>query len=182
MRLGHIRGDECEWLARQPTILIPRYFIQERASHNANERPIPTCPVLPEWPGCITSHTTYDEQRTILKYVAHPDINARADMVFVHEYPFNNVLDYVFAYNLVRTSQPYNGDLTRQFLPALSFSELNNVIERFYYESCEIFAVHTCVLRDCPDAREARVTIYLTDYTEGRMIVTWKRLRPFRKP
>ncbi len=59
-----------------------------------NERPITTRPILPEWPRSITSHTANDEQSTILMDITYSHVNARENMLFVHEYSFNNMLDY----------------------------------------------------------------------------------------
>ena len=101
MRLSYVWCNECERFARRPTVFLSGHFVQEWPSHNANERPIPAHPVLSERPRCVASHTAHDEQSAILKDVAHPNVNARKNVLFVHEYPCDDMLNYVFAHNWI---------------------------------------------------------------------------------
>jgi hypothetical protein len=83
------------------TGLSPPSGVHLMLTYNLNEWSIPARPVLPEWPRCVTGHAAYDEQSAIRKNVAHPNVHTRVNTIFIHEYPCNNVLYYVFAHNRV---------------------------------------------------------------------------------
>jgi len=73
----------------------------------------PAHPVLPTWPRCVTSHIGNNEQRTVLQNIAHPNVNAREDVLFDHKHALNDMLDYVFPHNWIWAAQPLKSNLAK---------------------------------------------------------------------
>jgi hypothetical protein len=118
-----------------------RHSVQEGRSHDVHKRPVPACPVLAEWPRCVTSYTANDEQRAIVSNVAY---NTREDVLFVNEHSIDDMRDYLVAHNWTRGAQPSKGHLVGQLLAAFLLSQPDNLIERFCYQSSEVLTIHMC--------------------------------------